>query len=330
MRVSWPVELIGTGVCVPNNCVTNAEFAARLDTSDEWIQTRTGIRERRVAEPHESTGSLSLIASRLALEDAGVAPDLIDLIICGTFTPDHPLPSTACELQASLGCRMIPAYDLAAACSGFVWSLITGAQNIVSGMADHVLIIGAEILSRLTDMEDRTTAILFGDGAGAAVLRRSRDPRCEILAVNLGADGGRGQLIWIPAGGSKEPASPRTLNERLHYIRMKGREVYKFAVTQMQELIDQTLADAGVKPEEVALFVPHQSNLRIIESAVEKLGFPRDKVVINIDRYGNTSAASVPLALHEARRAGRIRKGDLVMMVAFGAGLTWGSVLMRM
>jgi 3-oxoacyl-[acyl-carrier-protein] synthase-3 len=330
MKVSWPVEIIGTGMSVPGHVVTNDDFAARLDTSDEWIQTRTGIRERRIAGPDESTLTFAAEASRAALADAGLSPLEIDLIICGTFTPDHVLPSTACELQAALGCRWVPAFDLAAACSGFVWSLVTGAQHILSGMAEHALIVGAEVLTRMTDMDDRTTAILFGDGAGAAVIRRSRAPGPEILAVNLGADGYRGNLIWIPAGGSKEPASARTINERLNLIRMKGREVYKFAVTQMQELIEQTLTDAGVRAEQVALFVPHQSNLRIIESAIAKLGFPREKVVINIDRYGNTSAASVPLALHEARQAGRIRPGDLVMLVAFGAGLTWGSVLMRM
>lgn len=330
MKLDWPVEIAGTGASVPDNVVTNADFVTRLDTTDEWIVQRTGIRERRIARPDESTLQFAAAASREAMHEAGVSANDIDLIINATITPDHPLPSTACELQAELGCRWVPAFDLVAACSGFVYGLTTAAQFLCNGVAHTALVVGAECLTRITDMEDRGTAVLFGDAAGAAVVRLSATPGCGILAGRLGADGGRAKAIWVPGGGAAEPASIRTVNERLHFMRMKGREVYRFAVTQMQELVQDTLADAGHGIGDLALLVPHQSNLRIIESACEKLGLPLERVLINIDRFGNTSAASIPLALHEARRTGRVRRGDLVMMVAFGAGLTWGSVLMRL
>jgi 3-oxoacyl-[acyl-carrier-protein] synthase-3 len=330
MKLAWAVEIAGTGLSVPEQVLTNDDLSRRLDTSDEWIVQRTGIRERRILPPDEATLSMAIKAGRAALADADLTPQDIDLIVCATITPDRPLPSTACELQAALGCRWIPAFDLSAACSGFVWGLVTAAQYIVTGLAQNVLLVGSESLTRITDMEDRATCVLFGDGAGAAVLRPSRDPERRILAVRQGADGARGELIMIPAGGARLPASERTVAERLHYMRMRGREVYKFAVTQMCAIIEETASDAAVPVAEVALIVPHQSNLRIIESAVTKAGIRLDKVFVNIDRYGNTSAASVGIALHEARQAGRIKPGDLVMLVAFGAGLTWGSVLLRM
>lgn len=329
MKLNWPVEIAGTGASMPAQVVTNEAFTQRLETTDEWIVQRTGIHERRIAPPEEATLKYATEASRAALAEAGVSPAELDLIVCATITPEHILPSTACELQNALGCRWIPAFDLSAACSGFVYGIVTAAQYIVNGLAKNVLLVGAECLSRITDMEDRTSCILFGDGAAAAVLRPASDPSRGVLAARMGADGGRAQLIWVPGGGAREPASVRTVSERLHFMRMKGREVYKFAVTQMQELIHETLSDAGVSLDDVALLVPHQSNLRIIESACEKLGLPESKVVVNIQRYGNTSAASVPIALHEARQAGRVKKGDLVLMVAFGAGLTWASALMR-
>ena len=329
MKVDWAVEVAGTGLNVPERVVTNADFAERLDTSDEWIVQRTGIRERRLAKPEESTLTFATNAARNALANAGVTPTDIDLIVCATITPDHQLPSTACLLQAELGCRWIPAFDLSAACSGYVWAFATAAQNIQLGMARTALVLGAETLTRITDMEDRGTAVLFGDGAGAAVLRQSTDPQRRILAMRQGADGARGMLINIPGGGSKHPASPDTIAERMHYMKMRGREVYKFAVTQMHDIIHETAADAGVSIDDIALVVPHQSNLRIIESACQKAGVPKERVLINIDRFGNTSAASVGIALHEARQDGRIKSGDLVLLVAFGAGLTWGSVLMR-
>lgn len=331
MKLGWPVEIAGTGAAMPDNIVTNADFERRLDTSNEWIVQRTGIRERRVSDkPEHATLYFATHAARMAMERAGVSANDIDLIVCGTVTPEHPLPSNACEMQAALGCRWIPSFDLSAACSGFVYSLITASQYVATGLAKTVLVVGAETLSRITDQEDRGTAILFGDGAGAAVIRRAEKGHGEILAANMGADGARGELICIPGGGSRMPPSLQTIADRMHYMKMRGREVYKFAVSQMQALIEQTLVDAGVEARELALIVPHQSNLRIIESAIEKLNFPMDRVMINIDRYGNTSAASVPIALHEAREAGRIKSGDLVMLVAFGAGLTWASALLRL
>lgn len=329
MKVAWPVEIAGMGVYVPENCVTNDDFAKRLDTSDEWIAQRTGIRQRHFLRDDQSTLDMAAAASASALREAGVTAQDIDLIVFGTITPDHTLPSVSCELQARLGCRQIPAFDQVSACTGFTWSFITAAQYIHCGLAERVLVVGSEAMSRITDMDDRGTAILFGDAAGAAVVQRATNGRSAVLATRMGADGSQAGAIWIPAGGSKEPATARTVNERLHYIRMNGREVYRFAVNKMQELLEHTLADAGVAPDELTLLVPHQSNLRIIESACEKLDFPRERVVINIDRYGNTSAASVPVALHEARQQGRVKAGDLVLLLAFGAGLTWGSVLLR-
>jgi 3-oxoacyl-[acyl-carrier-protein] synthase-3 len=329
MKTGWAVEIAGTGACVPAQVVTNDDFAKRLDTSDEWILKRTGIRERRIAGPGETTLTLSESASRQALADADLRPDQIDLIVHATATPDHVLPATACELQAKLGCGWIPAFDISAACSGFVYALVNAAQFIDSGMAKKVLVLGSETLTTITDMEDRGTAILFGDGAGAAVLQPSEDPTRGILAARLGADGERARAVWVPGGGSAEPPSIRTVNERMHYMKMRGREIYKFAVTMMHSLVEETADDAGIELDELALLIPHQSNLRIIESAVSRLGMSMDRVAINIDRYGNTSAASIGMALHEALDTGRVKSGDLVMLVAFGAGLTWGSVLMR-
>jgi 3-oxoacyl-[acyl-carrier-protein] synthase-3 len=329
MKVQWAVEVAGTGLHVPQGVVTNADFAQRLDTSNEWILQRTGIRERRIADPEESTLTMAAAASREALQAAGLTPQDLDLIICATITPEYQLPSTACLLQAELGCGWIPAFDLSAACSGFVWAMIAAAQYVQAGLARTVLVVGSETLTRITDMEDRGTAVLFGDGAGAAILRASTDGRREILAVQQGADGARGMLIAIPGGGARHPASAQTVAERMHYMKMQGREVYRFAVTQMHQVIHSTAQEAGISLDDVKLIVPHQSNLRIIESACAKANFPLDRVVINIDRYGNTSSASVGIGFHEARRDGRIAAGDLVMLVAFGAGLTWGSMLLR-
>ncbi len=329
MKLDWPVEIAGTGACMPERVVTNHDLSARLDTSDEWITQRTGIGARRYVAPGQTTLSIASDASRQALRSAGLSPEDLDLIVVGTATPEHTLPSTACELQAALGCGWIPAFDITAACSGFVFGLITASQYITSGMASCALVVGAETLSRITDQEDRGTVILFGDGAGAAIVRRTRNPQRSLLAARFGADGSRARAIWIPAGGSADPATPRTLNERLHYMRMNGREVYKFAVSKMHEEVDATLREAGIGIDRLRMLIPHQSNLRIIESACEKLNLPLDRVMINIDRYGNTSAASVPVALHEAMESGRISAGDHVLLVAFGAGLTWGSVLLR-
>ncbi|MFH1746652.1 MAG: beta-ketoacyl-ACP synthase III [Planctomycetota bacterium] len=330
MKLGWSVEVAGTGLGLPARVVTNDEFVQRLDTSEEWIIQRTGIRARHIVGPGESTLTLATAASRAALADADMSAEDIDLIICATFTPEHPLPSLSCELQAALGCRWVQAFDLAAACSGFVWGMSNAAQHIVSGMARNVLLVGVETLTTYTNMDDRATCILFGDGAGAAVLRPSTNEHSRILAARAGADGKRGLTIYIPAGGSRQKATLKSVEEGQHFIKMRGREVYKFAVTTMAEIMHDTARDAGHDLDEVALIVPHQSNLRIIESACRKAGVPMERVVINIDRYGNTSAASVGICLHESRNNGRIKSGDLVMLVAFGAGLTWGSILLRM
>jgi 3-oxoacyl-[acyl-carrier-protein] synthase-3 len=329
MKLAWPLQFAGTGISLPRQVVTNDDLAQRVETSNDWIVQRTGIRQRHIASDDESTLSLATAASQAALADAGLSPEDIDLIIVPTISPEHPLPATACELQAALGCRMIPAFDLQAACSGFVWGLISAGQFIETGMARNILLVGTETLSRITDWEDRTTCVLFGDGAAAAVLTPSTTPDRQILAARMGADGARGKAIWVPGGGSAEPTSQKTLDERLHFMKMQGREVYKFAVQMMQQIIRETADDASVALEDIKAVIPHQSNARIIESARDKLGLAHAQVVINIDRFGNTSAASVPIAFHELRAAGQLQPGDLVMMVAFGAGLTWGSVLAR-
>ncbi len=320
----------GMGSAVPDRVMTNADFEKSLETSDEWIVTRTGIRERRIAGPNENTLTLAAAASKRALADAELTPGDIDLILVATCTPVVAVPATACFLQHELGCRIIPAFDVSAACSGFVYALVTAAHLLSANRYRNILVVGAETMSRVTDYEDRSMCILLGDGAGAAVLTVPDNPVSALYEHRLYSDGSGAQMIWVPGGGSKDPASNKTVNERLHYLKMKGREVYKFAVTRMQELIVDTLAAAGLAASELALIVPHQSNLRIIESAGEKLGVPREKMAINIDRYGNTSAASIPLALEEYRREGRIKSGDWVLIVAFGAGLTWASALIRL
>ncbi len=324
-----PIMVRGTGASLPERVMTNADFEKSLDTSDQWIRERTGIRERRIAAPEENTLTLSLAASRRALDAAGLKPDDIDLIVVATCTPAYQIPSTACLLQHELGCRLIPAFDINAACSGFVYGFVTAAHMMSSGAHRNVLVVGAETMSRVTDYEDRGTCILLGDGAGAAILSPADNDTSGIHHHQLFADGGGAQMIWVPGGGSAEPASARTMNERLHYLKMKGREVYKFAVTRMQEVINESIAAAGLQPSDLTLIIPHQSNLRIIESAGEKLGLSREKLAINIDRCGNTSAASIPLAMDEACRAGRIARGDWILLAGFGAGLTWGSALLR-
>lgn len=329
MRVDWPLEIAGTGVGIPSRVVTNAHFTGYLETSESWIVERTGIRERRWVSDGESSLELAVNASRQALAGAGASAAEIDLLVVGTVTPEFPIPALACSVQRDIGASLCPAFDLGASCSGFIFGTVTAAQFLLSGTARQALVVGVDTLSRVVDPEDRTTCILFGDGAGASVLRRSSDPARRILAIRTYSDGRGQRLIFVPAGGSREPASTRSVNERLHYVRMAGREVYRFAVSQMVQLITDTLADAGLSVRDLDLLVPHQSNARIIESACEKLALPLSKVVMNIDRYGNTSSASVPIALHEARLAGRVRPGAHVLMCAFGAGLAWGSILLR-
>ncbi|NOT00253.1 MAG: ketoacyl-ACP synthase III [Phycisphaerales bacterium] len=330
MKIKTPVVIRGTGSYAPEDVVTNDFFASYLDTSDEWITQRSGIKRRHRAGPKESSSTMGAEAARRAIANAGLSPNDIDLILLATATPDVPIPSTACLMQHELGITNVPALDLSAACAGLIYGLIIGGNMIASGGHENVLVVGSETLTRYMDMEDRSTCVLFGDGAGAVVLGRSPDPDRGFLYTHFGADGSLWRMIWVPAGGSREPTSMRTVNEKLHYIRMMGRDVFKVVVTKMEQLIDEALAATGLHPDQLTLVLPHQSNLRIIESFRRRLDLPADKVAVNIHEYGNTSAASIGLALDEARRTGRVKEGDLVLMVAFGAGVTWGTIVARL
>jgi 3-oxoacyl-[acyl-carrier-protein] synthase-3 len=330
MKIGLPIEFRGTGAYVPEKVLTNQHFIDYLDTSEEWIIARTGIRERRGVAPEEATSDMATNAARLALEDAGIEVGDIDVLICATATGDHPFPAAASFIEAQLGAVDIPAFDVGAACSGFLYACIAASGLINAGLYERALVIGAETLTRAADPEDRATIVLFGDAAGAAVLGRSKDPETSILYCDMGCDGTRAKHIYVPAGGSRLPASQTTVDERLHYMRMRGPEVYKFAVQKMQELVENALEVTGLTPDDLKMVIPHQSNMRIIESVREKLRLPPEKMAVNIDRYGNTSAAAVPLALDAARRDGTLQKGDLVLMVAVGAGLTWSTVLARL
>jgi 3-oxoacyl-[acyl-carrier-protein] synthase-3 len=317
-------HVTGWGRYAPTRVVTNDELSRMVDTSDEWIYQRTGILERRVASDDETTASMSLRAARDALDVAGLDPRAVELIIVGTVTPDHVFPSTACLVQDALGAGGAGAFDLAAGCSGFVYGLNVAAGLIESGMYENALVIGAETLSRITDWTDRDTCVLFGDGAGALVLQ-ANGAVGGVLASVLRSDGSGGELLKLPAGGSALPASIETVNEREHYIHMNGRKVFRFASRVLAEATRQVVDMAGRSLEDVALFVPHQANGRIIQSAVQALKIPPDRVFNNLESYGNTSSASVPMALAEAIDEGRVGNGDLVVCVAFGAGLTWAA-----
>ncbi|HWL93238.1 MAG TPA: beta-ketoacyl-ACP synthase III [Phycisphaerae bacterium] len=327
------VRIAGTGHALPKRVVPNSEFAARMDTSDAWIRERTGIGQRHIVTRSlgETTASLACDASRRALDDAGLTADDMDVIIVATITPEAILPSTSCFVQQALCSKPVPAFDLVAACSGFVYSLLNGAFMLQNSGYKNILVIGAEVMSGITDMEDRSTCILFGDGAGAAVLSATPDVSGPaILHYTMNAEGSGDALLHVPAGGSRLPTSNMTVNEKYHYVKMNGREVYKRAVKRNHDLVDRTLAESGVKPEDIALVIPHQSNLRIIESARERMGLPPERVYTNIDRVGNTSSASIPICLDECRRSGRVKAGDLVLLIAFGAGFTWASALIRL
>lgn len=322
------VGIAGTGSYTPERVMTNDDFARQLDTSDEWITQRTGIKERRWLADDQQNSDLAENAARAALEAAGIGAEELDLIVVGTLTADHLMPTIACQLQDRLGATKAGAFDVQSACTGFLTALHTGESFIAAGRAKNVLVIGTEALSRYLNMEDRSSCILFGDGAGAAVLRPWKDcERGEILRTTLGADGSGFEFIHIPHGGTKYPHNHPEYDASQHFITLKGREVYKFAVSKMVEMIRH--ATEGYDADEIGLVVPHQVNRRIIESSFERLGWSLDRCMMNIDRYGNTSAGSVPIALDEAVRAGRIEPGQLVVFVAFGAGLTWGSTLVR-
>jgi 3-oxoacyl-[acyl-carrier-protein] synthase-3 len=319
----------GTGSYVPANVLSNGDLAAQLDTSDQWIVDRTGIRERRIAGPEECTSTMAIEAGRRACDDAGIDPADLDLIIVATLTPDYLLPATACLVQQALGARRAGAFDLEAACSGFVFASNVAQGMIAVGMCENILVIGAETLSRFVDYNDRSTCILFGDGAGAAVYT-ARGDGSGIQHTSIHADGSQAELLYIPCGGSKIPPREEALAARLQYVRVAGKQIAKFATKIMIELTEQTLFACGISKDDLTLWIPHQVNERIIDSAIRRLGIPRDRCFINIDRYGNTSAASVPIALDEARRQGRLRAGDTTMLLGFGAGLTWGATVIKM
>ena len=321
--------ITGTGMSVPTRVLTNQDLERMVDTSDDWITTRTGIRERRIAGPGDSLSQYCVDASRKALAAAGVAPSAVDMIILATVTPDMPIPATACTIQHQLGCGKAAAFDLAAGCSGFIYAQSVAKQFVLSGRCQHVLVLGAELLSKYVDWQDRTTCVIFADGAGAALLSAGSVPQ-GVLASAMYSDGSMTDFICMPGGGVLHPPNEeRTLAERLPFIRMKGNETFKMAVRCMEEVCREVLEQAGLTTDDVDWLVPHQANQRIISAVGHRLAIPAERCYVNIDRYGNTSAASIPIALDEAVRAGRIRPGDVVLMTAFGAGLTWAASVVR-
>jgi len=322
------VSITGIGSFLPEKILSNSDLEEMVDTSDEWIVKRTGIKERRIVEDGVATSDLAVKASLKALEDANVKPSEIDLIITSTITPDHFFPSTSCRVQEMIGAKNAGAFDVLAACAGFVYALSIAKSFVSSGMMITVLVIGAECLSKITDYEDRSSCILFGDGAGAVVLQKGTG-RYEVLDCILGADGSKGDLLILPAGGSRHPTTKQTLDDRMHFMKLKGKELFKIATNNFVALINETVLKCGVKLEDISLIIPHQSNLRIINMAMKKLGLPMDRVVVNIDKCGNTSSASVPIAIDQAKQDGRLKEGDLIILAAFGGGLTWSSTILK-
>ncbi len=320
--------ITGWGMYVPKRVLTNAELEQLVDTSDEWIVTRTGIRERRIAAPNETTSSMGVVAAQQAMERAGVTPLDIDLLVVATSSPDQLMPSAACMIQTALGALRAAPMDVNAACSGFVYGLAVGAQFVRAGASQTALVIGADTLSRFVNYRDRNTCILFGDGAGA-VLLQARPHQTGVLAVDLGAVVETGDLLEIPGGGAACPATAETVAKGLHYMTMQGREVFKHAVRAMGDSAASVIATAGLTPDDIGLLVPHQANLRIIEATAKRLNLSMDRVFVNIDRYGNTSAATIPIGICEAHAAGRLHPGDNIVLTAFGGGLTWGSAVVR-
>ncbi len=320
--------ITGWGMYVPEPVLSNADLEKMVDTSDDWIVTRTGIKERHIVAPHETTSTMGSAAAREALERAGVRPEAIDILIVATTTPDQLMPSAACLIQTALGARRAGPVDINAACSGFVYALAIGAQFVRSGASRTVLVVGVDTMSRFLNYEDRNTCILFGDGAGAVVLQATTQPS-GVLSIDLGAIPGTGELLEIPGGGAAHPATAETIAQNLHFMTMQGRDVFKYAVRAMGDSSAKVIADAGLVPDEIALVIPHQANLRIIEATAKRLELPMERFYVNIDRYGNTSAASIPIALCEAEAEGRLRPGDSVVLTAFGGGLTWASAVVK-
>jgi len=327
-RTSRQAHVTGWGRYAPAQVLTNADLERMVDTSDEWIRSRTGIRERRVAAAHETTASMAAVAGLRAIAVAGLQPDDIDLILLGTLTPDYWMPSTAALVKEAIGNTRAAAMDVMAACSGFVYAYASAHAHIVSGMARHALVIGAETLTRFLDYSDRNTCILFGDGAGAVVLSASDEPGGG-LGIELTTEPSGAYMIWLPAGGAKAPPSLDTLARREHFIRMEGRETYRFATRTLATTALTAVERAGLQPSDIDLFIPHQANIRIIEAVAKGLDLPMERMFVNVDRYGNTSAASIPIALAEAVDSGRVKVGDDIVMVAFGAGFTSGAIALR-
>lgn len=321
-------RIVGWGSAVPSRVVTNFDLEKLVETDDEWIRSRTGISERRIAGPKETTGTLAIRAAQRALQVADLSPSKIDLVIVATTTPDYPMPAVASLVQDGIGASHAGAFDVNAACSGFVYALAVANGMVASGQCENVLLIGADTLTRLVDWTDRSTCVLFGDGAGAVILQSSDDPT-GVLAVTLGSDGSGYQSLYIPAGGSRTPNTPETLQSRQNFIKMKGGEVYRFAVGTVASATQTVLGQAGLTVDDIDLFIPHQANIRIIQSAAKALKIDPEKVFSNVHHYGNTSAASIPIALCEAVDEGKVRAGDHIVMVGFGAGLSWGATLVQ-
>lgn len=329
MENNYSAVITGTGSSVPERILTNADLEKMVETSDEWITTRSGIKERRIADDGTAASDLALKASEQAMEEAKVKPEDIDLILIGTVTPDFPFPSTACILQDRLKAKNAAVLDIAAACSGFIYGLSIAQAYIQSGKYKTILVVGVEILSKITNWTDRNTCVLFGDGAGAAIVQRTNDNNRGILATYISGDGSLANLLHIPVGGSRTPLTKENIDKRDHYLKMEGNEVFKSAVRSMGDASLRVLKEAKISPEQVNLLIPHQANIRIIEATAKRLKLPREKVYVNIDKYGNTSSASIPIALEEARKSGRIKPDDITVLVAFGAGFTWGSAVIR-
>jgi 3-oxoacyl-[acyl-carrier-protein] synthase-3 len=328
MKGMRSVGILSTGSYTPERVLTNFDLEKMVETSDEWIVTRTGIRERRICSPEQASSDLAYEAAKKALAKANVSAEELDMIIVATVTPDMSFPSTACILQEKLGAKKASALDVSAACTGFLYGIATGSQFIANGMYRYVLVVGVETLSKITNYKDRNTCVLFGDGAGAALLGPVQEG-FGFQAFELGADGSGGPLLCQPAGGSRIPASAESVSQNLHYISMTGSEVFKFAVRVMNSATEAVLEKSGVSKDEIDLLVPHQANKRIIDAAIQRFGLSEEKVAINLDRYGNMSSASIPVALDEAVQEGRLKDGDNVILVGFGGGLTWGATLCK-
>jgi 3-oxoacyl-[acyl-carrier-protein] synthase-3 len=329
VRALRRVKISGLSTYVPPRLLTNADLEKMVETSDEWILQRTGIRERHIVEEGMATSDMAKEASLGALRQAGIGPGDIGFIVVGTTTPDMMFPSTACLLQDKLGARQAWGFDLGAACSGFTYALTTGAQMIATGAHDHALVIGADTMSSIIDYQDRTTCVLFGDGAGAVVLAPAGDEEPALIDFAHEVDGSGGMALCMPAGGSRLPATHDTVDQRLHYVKQDGQAVFKFAVRKTEEISRRLLQRNGLDPSEIDLFVSHQANRRIITAAAERLGLPDSKVVINLERFGNTTGATIPLALADAAADGRLKRGDLVLLASVGAGFTVGSILLK-